>query len=256
MLRKIVSLIAIFSICAVGVAATSIERNPNKRKGAGAPFQIRRGKKWGYMDKTGKVIIEPQFDAEGDFFHGLAPVLKGKKWGYINEKGQESIPFRFDYALDFTGEVAPVLVGRKWGYIDLDGRWVVAPKFQAAGEMFEGSARVLFWNRIRCERSKVYTNKNAPPYLYVLPDVIMSLTTGCNPVNGRYGILDKTGRLVMQLHLDLIEDFSEGLAAFYKGNKVGYIDLQGNVVIAPKFEYGGRFSEGLAQAELDGKWAT
>ena len=71
MLPNILTLVAIFSICAFGVAATSIEKDPNKRKGAGAPFQMRRGKLWGYVDRTGKVIIQPQFDAEGDFFHSI-----------------------------------------------------------------------------------------------------------------------------------------------------------------------------------------
>lgn len=120
MLRKlsIVSFLLIFVLWSTQVFATSIERDPTKRKGAGAPFQIRRGKKWGYMDRTGKVIIEPQFDYESDFFHGLARVLKNGQWGYINEKGQEVIPFTFDSALDFIGEIAPVRVGKKWGYIN------------------------------------------------------------------------------------------------------------------------------------------
>ena len=115
MLRRTLLFCLLISIVAIGsvdVFATSIEMDPTKKKGAGAPFQIRREKKWGFMDRTGKVIIEPQFDAVNDFFHGLAAVLKNSKWGYINEKGEVVIPFSFDQALDFTGEMAPVLVGR------------------------------------------------------------------------------------------------------------------------------------------------
>src|SRR4030095_17011106 len=104
MLRKILYLLPLFLILTVtetGGLATSIERDPTKRKGAGAPFQIRRGKKWGYMNKVGKIIIDPQFDSVGDFFHGLARVLKDGKWGYINEKGEQSIQLQFDDVRDF-----------------------------------------------------------------------------------------------------------------------------------------------------------
>ena len=257
MLRKIISLVALCALCAIaesGVRATSIESDPTKRKGAGAPFQIRRGKKWGYMNKAGKIIIEPQFDREGDFFHGLARVQEGDKWGYINEKGQEAIAFQFDDARDFVGEIAPVRVGRKWGYINLVGSWVVSPQFQAAGETFEGYARVLFWNRLRCGTSDFYTNENAPLYAYVLPDITTALTSGCFPADSKYGVLDISGRFKIKPDLDRIEDFSEGLAAFTDGNKVGYVDLNGTVVIAPKFEAGEKFCEGLAQARLNGKW--
>lgn len=168
MLRKlfVVSLLLFLSLASTQVSATSIDRNPVKRKGAGALFQIRREKLWGYMDRTGKVVIEPQFRYERDFFNGLASVLKNDKFGYINEKGEEVIPFKFDGALDFIGEIAPVRVGRKWGYIDLKGEWVLRPQFQAAGELIDGLARVVQWTRVECGNSKVYRNATAPPYVF------------------------------------------------------------------------------------------
>ena len=48
-LRKVLLLfvVAILAFADTHVSATTIERDPTKRKGAGAPFQIRRGKLWG-----------------------------------------------------------------------------------------------------------------------------------------------------------------------------------------------------------------
>ena len=253
-LISVVAILLIMALAQGAISATDIESDPTKRKGAGALFQIRREEKWGYMDKTGKIIIDPQFDSEGDFFHGLARVFKYQKWGYINERGKEAIPFKFDNALDFIGEIAPVRVGRKWGYIDLKGNWVVSPRFQAAGELFDGLARVLVWNRIQCGTSTYYTKRNAPTYVYVLPDLIMSLTTGCFPVDPRYGFVNGSGKVAIRAQLHRAEDFSEGLAAFAVENQFGYVDVNGNVVIAPRFESAENFSQGLAQAELNGKW--
>ncbi len=39
--------------------------------------------KWGYIDRTGKISIRPQFDDAGDFSEELARVRIGEKWGYI-----------------------------------------------------------------------------------------------------------------------------------------------------------------------------
>ena len=58
------------------------------------PFRPLGGEtKWGYLDKTGKVVIPPQFAFAGAFSHGLARVATkdqelGTGWSYINSKGQ------------------------------------------------------------------------------------------------------------------------------------------------------------------------
>lgn len=44
------------------------------------------------------------------------------------------------------------------------------------------------------------------------------------------------------------------LAVVELGDKYGYIDTAGKVVIEPKYSLGMDFSEGLAAVESDGKW--
>ena len=52
------------------------------------------GDKWGYIDKSGKIVIEPQFDDASSFSEGLAAVCLGDycplrgKWGYIDKSGE------------------------------------------------------------------------------------------------------------------------------------------------------------------------
>jgi hypothetical protein len=47
---------------------------------------------------------------------------------------------------------------------------------------------------------------------------------------------------------------SEGLARIRSNGKVGYIGSNGKILIAAKFDEGGRFSEGLARVLIEGKW--
>ena len=65
-------------------------------------------------------------------------------------------------------------------------------------------------------------------------------------VGGKWGLIDKTGGVRLQLTYDRIGEFHEGLAPFRQGDRWGYLDRQGTVKIAPRFESVNWFSEGLA----------
>ena len=44
-------------------------------------------RKFGYIDKKGTIVINPQFDDAEGFQRGFARVYLGNKWGYIDTKG-------------------------------------------------------------------------------------------------------------------------------------------------------------------------
>ena len=48
------------------------------------------------------MVIDPRFDKALDFYGGLAPVNDGKKWGYVDNTGKMAIPAEFDDALPFV----------------------------------------------------------------------------------------------------------------------------------------------------------
>ncbi len=43
--------------------------------------------KWGFVNSSGKVIIEPTYENAKSFSNGLAAVMKDGKWGFINSDG-------------------------------------------------------------------------------------------------------------------------------------------------------------------------
>jgi hypothetical protein len=49
-------------------------------------------------------------------------------------------------------------------------------------------------------------------------------------------------------------DFVEGLSRWKFGNKYGFVDHSGKVVIKPQFDLTFHFSEGLAAVRIGGKW--
>ena len=43
--------------------------------------------RWGFINKSGETVINPQFDKAGGFAAGLAPVRMGR-WGYVDASGK------------------------------------------------------------------------------------------------------------------------------------------------------------------------
>lgn len=85
----------------------------DERKSDCELLPFKSGNLYGYIDKFGKVIIEPQFEYAGDFSEGLACVgkSKGRDWGmsgissmiygYINTTGELVIQYSNDRERDF-----------------------------------------------------------------------------------------------------------------------------------------------------------
>ncbi|MBN1632454.1 MAG: WG repeat-containing protein, partial [Thermoleophilia bacterium] len=118
----------------------------------------RPGLRYGYVDKTGKVMIAPQFDEARFFSEGLAAVAVeengAKKWGYVDQKGAWVIEPRFDGAGDFSNGLASVGFSATGGsgpvsdwrsdYIDKTGKTVISLEpGQTPSEFSGGVARVV-----------------------------------------------------------------------------------------------------------------
>lgn len=151
---------------------------------------------------------------------------------------------------------APVRIGRKWGYIDTSGRMVVEPRFQSAGEFHEGLARVHLWSKVVCTSGE-FTSDDAPLWAFHLIEDDKSDLVSCFPQGGKFGYIDKSGKVIIAPQFFAAKDFADGLAAVRveetADSKYGYIDRTGRMVITPRFNQAGPFSEGLAPIGLDNR---
>ena len=100
----------------------------------------------------------------------------------------------------------------------------------------------------------------AADYTEVVPcqyDQVMDFSEGLAAVcvNGKWGFIDKTGKVVIPCIYDGVKSFSEGLAAVSVGiggnGKWGYIDREGKEVIPFTYNEASSFSEGLASVGME-----
>ena len=212
--------------------------------------KVVKNNKGGYIDKTGKEITPLQYDAAGDFFNGMAAVEKNSKIGYIDTTGKEVIPCAYDDGYSFFQGLAAVKKGGKWGFIDKTGKEAIPFQYDDANSFSQGLAGVKKgskWGVI---------DKAGEIVVDFTYDEVGAFSNGLARVKqgGKYGYIDKTGELVIPCTFEGAAYFSEGLALVMQGGKRGYIDTTGKLVIPCKYGDAAPFSEGFAAVKTDGGW--
>jgi hypothetical protein len=125
MRQTLITALALLALLPCGLQAQPSAAKPGEDHSGLFPVIV--GDKWGYIDKTGKVAIKPQFGGTDQFSEGLAAVEVGDTWGYIDKTGKIVINPQFDYANQFSDGLAAVYIGDKYGYIDRTGKYVWEP---------------------------------------------------------------------------------------------------------------------------------
>lgn len=69
-------------------------------------FPVKMGEKWGYIDREGKYVINPQYDVAYGFNEGKAMVKTSKGWAFIEEKPNATPTMAYADALPYSEGVA------------------------------------------------------------------------------------------------------------------------------------------------------
>lgn len=222
------------------------------------------------------VVITEQFankirkyDKLGSFHEGLALAQRNGLWGYIDTKGNEVIPCIYkgtedgNYGFDFSEGMAVVIdKNGKYGYINTKGEVVIKPQFQQAGSFSESVASVLsngYLNFIdkngkfieRLSNKFIWDfnlNRNLPQFKDGICEVHIPAKKISEGVMADVIYIDKKGNQV-EKPKDKVK--KELYVRYYEGDKVGYKDSIGNIIVQAKYTTLGDFSGGVAVATLE-----
>lgn len=223
-----------------------------------------------YIDITGRKLAAPVFEEAWLFTDGLAGVKINGKWGFIDRRGKLVIPAKFDSADGFCRgrAVVGMRIGEtiKFGFIDKAGRYTLRPSVNYITAFADGIA--LFSNNAKfVQRSTYFVVDGGALYGLIDPtgkiivepkfDSISRFHEGfAEAVSaGRTGFIDKAGKWLEGFDGYVTRWFSEGLAATYVAGKgYGYADKNAKFVIGPRFIEGKEFSGGLAPVKTEKGW--
>lgn len=76
--------------------------------------------KWGFVNASGKIVIDPQYEKADSFNIGLGAVCMKGKWGYINSSGTVRIECLYEECKPFSANgIAALKVNGLWQYVRL-----------------------------------------------------------------------------------------------------------------------------------------
>lgn len=157
-----------------------------------APYAAKKDGKFGYIDKSGEMIIPPQFERALGFVEGLGRVGIGDKQGYIDETGKFVIPLKFDEAHPFSEGLAGARIGERFGFIDKSGAFAVPPRYEQVEHFSGGIAAVMD--------------------------------------DGKWGYINRKGDYIAEPQFNTCWPFNNGVAPVMGDRKCGYIDITGRPI--------------------------
>ena len=204
--------------------------------------------KGGFIDTTGTLVVPLKYEGSRDFHEGLARVTLDGKRGFVDKTGIEIAPV-YDNAADYSDGMSAVQKDGKWGAIDSSGNVVVEIKYDGIQDFREGMA----WVELDGKRGFVDTTGTF--VTAIIYEDASSFFEGLARVtlDGKRGFIDKTGTEIVPPMYEDAESFIEGMSRVMLGGSWGFIDASGTEVVPPTYSGANAFHEGLARIVLDNK---
>ena len=216
--------------------------------------------KSGMIDKSGKVVVPIIYQDIYNFSEGLCAVELNNKWGFINNKNEMVIQCKYYLPYEYGDEsknssfacpkfingVTRVVIDNLFVLIDKTGKEVA--KYTFIGEFNEGLAPVYSsannsWGYIDYSGKEVIKTKysNVTSFKHGVAAVTYSSLSNVS-------IIDEGGKAILNTPYKYATPLNNGDISFYDGKATGLMDIDGNIIMPPKFHTIGDFYNGIAQA--------
>lgn len=212
---------------------------------------VRKNNLDGLMDSKLKWVIQPSFKRIYLFEKGYA-VFEGEDGllGAINAKGVVTTKPQFAtiYRISQTNSALAMFKNKSSdmsGVVDLATGQIVVPANYYFTTYNYSDGYIIF----KRSNKKGIMDSTGKEVFYDLYDDFSSgflEDRAWVKKDGKYGFIDKQGKLVIPIQYDNIGGFAEGMARVQQNGKYGFLDKNGNTAIPFKFKNAGSFEMGIA----------
>ncbi|MRN53300.1 WG repeat-containing protein [Paenibacillus monticola] len=216
-----------------------------------APFKLKEGTLWGYINDEGLTVIEPRYEYAEDFQeNGLAIVQTKGGSGVIDSSGREKVKPVYSFIAPFSEGRAVVSDLKGYTFIDEKGKEVTSARYDYLNSLHEG--RAVFSNQSTSGPSHYgYLDpqgKEVLPAIYVDAGDFMNGMALVKIAEGEYALIDPEGHRLHTYNYPFVGNPGDGLLSFQatENGKYGYLHTDGTIAIQPQFTAALPFSEGRA----------
>lgn len=238
------------------------------------PYLTHNGK-YVFVDSASMQPISHMEYDNCTFFHeDLAAVEINNKYGFVNRSGKLIIPVKYENATIFSEGLCGVKWNGKWGFINQRGEVIIPNKYQTIRPFKDGLAAVYAkeesyeinknGNKVEDEAMIIWTPSDywVKPNQTELTEVLQTIIEGVNPeiedlipdrLDGKYGYKDQKDSVVVQYIYDMAYPFEGNYAKVEIGQKIGVINRIGKLIIPTKFDEIEHIGDEMFKVGI-GKW--
>jgi hypothetical protein len=193
--------------------------------------------KYGYLNKTGSLLVAPKFDQAGNFFFDRAIVKLANKYQLINAQGKFLSANTYDLVeRDSTKKYFVATLAGKKQILDLGGKMVLNELQDVKFHDSETSIRFSKLGKYGVydlQAGKIFINPEYDEVQFFRFDQFLVKK------EGNWGLVDKTGTLKIPVQYESIDYYMvEGKAQYVvaKGEKKGLLNDQNGQIFPLEYE--------------------
>ena len=188
-----------------------------------------KANKYGVMKVSGEVLVDAEYDDLKEARTGIFIAKKGEKYGIIDINKQEKLPF--EYSSISYNKKADIYVAEDSNFNSSILNNNLETKI--TGILVELNETKGYLKLRINDEYKYYNFKFEEKQE---TDIFPNRTLFLSKKDGKYGFVDKTGKVVVDyIYDDATEQNDYGFAGIKKDGKWGSIDIKGNVVQEPTY---------------------
>lgn len=213
-------------------------------------FPVKLNKKWGLIDTTGQLVLDPVYDAIGEFKQfGYAIMQRNGGVGLLNGDGKEIIAPSYNDLKVLDSLLVAVMEDTGWKVINLRGETVLPVGYERVTVM--NNEYLAFrqkdkWGVVD-HRGKLISK--------AIYDEIQLERAAFFLVrkDDRLGLLALSGKEILNTVADEISFFNDNLIFYKTGNRWGAVEDSGNQLIPAKYEAYTKISDTFIKLIADNK---
>lgn len=213
---------------------------------------VKKDGKSGLLDHNGEIIIPMEYDSVGDMRDGYAYVVKDGKCGLINHKNQLIVPLQYQALGDVKDHTVYWYLDGKMGYLDLeqdnreytlirveDDRYLYCDDQKKPGRLCRpADVRPLIENSISFKQDGMNgfidgDGRVLIPAVYEECSSCFYGGLGFAKVDGKWGIINRSGQWVTPAEYDLAGFLMKGFCLGKKGSITDLISAEGVIYSNP-----------------------